>query len=209
MPTSVAVPASIVVAGVFGCVAYLGAVLGRAAGKSIVPFEDGPRQGKPPVVALILASALLGASVSRHGASLLALALTAVVILVLVAAWVCDVLCGIIPDAFTLAPLLGLIIVRSIWQQWDFLFAGAFVFLPFAILAVCSKGTGMGWGDVKLATFGGVLLGTYAAMWCFLLASSLAVIVAFASKRRSEPIAFGPYLAGAIGLALAAGVPNA
>ena len=146
---------------------------------------------------------LLGAIVSRHGASSLVLAETAGVLFVLVAVWVCDVLCGIIPDAFTLLPLLGLVLVRGFLQQWDFLFAGAFVFVPFAVLAVCSKGVGMGWGDVKLATFGGVLLGAYPAMLSFLAASLLAVIIASARRNRNEPFAFGPYLAGAIGVALA------
>lgn len=198
-----------VVGVVFGCVAYLGAMLGRRVGKNIVPFEDGPRGGKPPVAALIIASALLGSIVSGHGVSSLALAEAAGAIFVLVAIWVCDVLCGIIPDAFTLVPLLGLVAIRSVSHQWDFLIAGAIVFLPFAFLAVCSKGVGMGWGDVKLATFGGVLLGANAAMWSFLAASLLAVIIAWARRRKNEPIAFGPYLAGAIGLALAAGGPNA
>jgi Flp pilus assembly protein protease CpaA len=199
----------VVVGVVFGCVAYLGALLGRRVGITIVPFEDGPQGGKPPVAALIIAGALLGSIVGRHGASLLVLAETACVLLALVAAWVCDVLCGIIPDAFTLLPLFGLIVIRIFSQQWDFLIAGAIVFLPFALLAVCSKGVGMGWGDVKLATLGGVLLGANAAMGSFLAASLLAVIVAWARKRKNEPIAFGPYLAGAIGLALAVGGTNA
>jgi hypothetical protein len=129
---------------------------------------------------------------------------TAILVLALVAGWVSDVLCGILPDAFTLLPLIGLVGLRAFSHQWDLLLGGAFVFLPFALIAVCSKGIGMGWGDVKLATLGGVLLGTYPAMWSFIAASLLAVVVAWGSGRGREPIAFGPYLAGAVGVALAA-----
>jgi hypothetical protein len=192
----------------FGCVASLGVVLGRAACKNIVPFEDGPRQGRPPVPVLIIASVLLGALVSGRGVSWISLTATAVVVLALVAAWVSDVLCGILPDAFTLLPLAGIVGVRAFSHQWDFLLGGAFVFLPFALVAACSKGLGLGWGDVKLATLGGVLLGAYAAIWSFIAVSLLVVVVAWARGRRSEPIAFGPYLAGAIGVTLAALGPN-
>ena len=201
---NVAMPMIVVAACFFGGLAYLGILLGRAACKHIVPFEDGPRRGEPPIAALVVVSALLGVGVSARGVSWAEVAVFALVVLVLVAGWASDVLCGVLPDAFTLLPLAVLIVVRVCLRQWDFLFAGALVFLPFALIAVCSKGIGLGWGDVKLATLGGVLLGVYAAMWSFIVVSLLAVVLAWARGRKREPIAFGPYLAGAIGAASAA-----
>jgi len=77
------------------------------------------------------------------------------------------------------------------------------MFLPFALFALLSKGRGMGWGDVKLAALGGAVLGPPAAMLAFAGACLIAVFIAALRKRRSEPIAFAPYLCGAIAASLA------
>jgi prepilin signal peptidase PulO-like enzyme (type II secretory pathway) len=183
----------------FGVVAYLGCILGKLACEKIVPFADGPKRGAVPVVGLIAGSIALGASIFYRGASPGELFLAALIVLVLVAGWASDVACGIIPDVFTLLPLAVLLVVRVFLRQWDFPFAGVLVFLPFALTASLSGGRGMGWGDVKLATLGGVLLGAPTALMSFIAASLVAVAVACARGKMREPIAFGPYLAAAIG----------
>jgi hypothetical protein len=76
-----------------------------------------------------------------------------------------DARSGMIPNRFSLAPLLS----------------GLFAFVPFAGLALFTRGHGMGWGDVKLAALGRT------------------------AGRARQPIAFGPYLAASIGAALAVG----
>lgn len=190
----------------FAGFAYGGAGLGFAVCKDVAPFEDGPRPGKPCVAALALAAALLGAFLSYRGLAWTELACAGLLILALAAAWVSDVVCGLLPDVFTLLPLAIAATVRAYLHQWDYLLAGVLVFLPFAIAAWCSDGRGMGWGDVKLAALGGVILGTYLAICSFLSACIVALLITWLRGRKNEPIAFGPYLAGAIGTALTMGI---
>lgn len=191
---------------VFGSIARLGLALSAVICKTIVPFDDGPRPGKPPDLALVAGAALLGFWMSYRGATLEELLLACLLDAVLVAVWASDVSCGIIPDWFTLGPLVLVTALRVALRQWDFIGAAILVGLPFAAAALISKGRGMGWGDVKLAALGGVVLGAYLAMWAFMIASFIAVTVALLRRRKDEPLAFGPYLAGAIGVALATGV---
>jgi prepilin signal peptidase PulO-like enzyme (type II secretory pathway) len=60
----------------------------------------------------------------------------------------------------------------------------------------------MGWGDVKLAALGGIALGLQPIIPFLASACLVAAAVAFFRRRKHEPIAFAPYLAGAIGVAL-------
>jgi prepilin signal peptidase PulO-like enzyme (type II secretory pathway) len=197
---------ALLVGAAFGFIAWLAGKVSAAVCKTIVPFEDGPPPGKPPVAVLVALVSILGFAMAYRGATPEALLLGGFLYAVLVAVWASDVTCGIIPDWFTLVPLVIVTALRVALRQWEFIAATLLVALPFAIMAMMSKGRGMGWGDVKLAALGGAALGTYLAMWTFMLASLIAVIVARLRRRSTEPIAFGPYLAGAIGIALATGV---
>jgi prepilin signal peptidase PulO-like enzyme (type II secretory pathway) len=60
----------------------------------------------------------------------------------------------------------------------------------------------MGWGDVKLAALGGAVLGGEIALAAFGLGALVAVLYAYLRGRQQQVIAFGPYLAGAIAIAL-------
>jgi prepilin signal peptidase PulO-like enzyme (type II secretory pathway) len=64
----------------------------------------------------------------------------------------------------------------------------------------------LGWGDVKLAALGGAVLGAQVSVLVFAVASLAAVIVSrFRGVDKNEPIAFAPYLAAAIGVAIPIG----
>lgn len=180
-----------------------GILLARRFCSTVSPFDDGPVPAEPPVVALVGGSALLGASIGFHGLPLIDLALFAVVAACLVACWCTDMRCGLLPDAFTLGPLL-LILGLAIWQhQLGPVVSAAALFVPFAAAAMLSRGRGMGWGDVKLVALGAALLGAPMAMLAFAGACIAAVLINRANVfKRDAPIAFAPYLVAAIGGAL-------
>jgi prepilin signal peptidase PulO-like enzyme (type II secretory pathway) len=60
----------------------------------------------------------------------------------------------------------------------------------------------MGWGDVKLAALGGAVLGGETALLAFAVGAVVAVLVAYRRGRQRQVIAFAPYLAAAIAVAL-------
>jgi prepilin signal peptidase PulO-like enzyme (type II secretory pathway) len=187
---------------VSGAASYLGALVAEHLAKHIVPFEDGPRLGTPPVTMLVGCSGLLGAVTAWHGIGLEGAIIMSVLVWALTACWCCDVRTGIIPDYFTLGPLALVIGTSLFMHQYRPLTAAALVFVPFAITALISRGRGMGWGDVKLATLGGAVLMLPLSFFAFAVACLAAVIVAAIRGRSGEPIAFAPYLAGSIALAL-------
>jgi leader peptidase (prepilin peptidase)/N-methyltransferase len=165
-------------------------------------FQDGPRPGKPPSTALLAGAVIIGGLLAARGTPISGLAVFAVLIVSLVACWYSDVRCGIVPDYFTLVPLvlvLGLALVDH-----DFLpiVAAIVVSLPFAGAALLSKGRGMGWGDVKLVALGGAVLGLQTSVLAFSAACLLAVVITVLRRRRDEPVAFVPYLAGSIAVAV-------
>jgi len=187
---------------VFTCGTFLTIQFAAHICKTIVPFEDGPPAGQPPVLWLLGSSFLLGSILAWRTDNVALLAIELVLVVSLAAAWYSDVRCGIVPDYFTLIPL-GLVLgVAVLTRQFGPPVSAAVVFVPFAAAALFSKGRGMGWGDVKLATLGAAVLPLEAAILAFAGACFAAVCVAVVRKRRSEPIAFAPYLAGAIMLGL-------
>lgn len=187
--------------GIAGCVGVLLAGTVKAE-----PYDDGPTPAEPPVAWIIGGCAVVGAAVTPHAADMEQVAIFAVVISALAAIWCTDVKYGIVPDAFTLAPL-GLILLLALLRQepWPFLYA-AVPFAPFAVTAAISKGRGLGWGDVKLAALGGAVLGAQLALPVFAAACLVAVAYAYIRGRQSQPIAFAPYLACAIGVGMPLGV---
>jgi prepilin signal peptidase PulO-like enzyme (type II secretory pathway) len=155
----------------------------------------------------ILAGACaIGALVAAH-ADAQHVVIFAIVICALSAVWCTDVRFGLVPDVFTLVPL-GLVLAIAFVQRQPLPIASsAIAFVPFALLALFSKGRGMGWGDVKLATLGGAVLGGETALLAFAAGSTVAVVHAYVRGRQSRVIAFAPYLAGAIAVALPLAVP--
>jgi prepilin signal peptidase PulO-like enzyme (type II secretory pathway) len=188
---------------VYGCVGFLSIQLSAAVCKNVVPFEDGPKPGRPPVTVLVVGAALVGLSLAVRGAQVPQLMIVGALLVPLVACWYSDIRCGVVPDYFTLVPL-GLWSIGSLLLHNSTAIVGAVVmFVPFAAFALLSRGRGMGWGDVKLAALGGAVLGPPAALLAFSGACLVAVFYAAIRRRRSEPIAFAPYLCGAIVASLA------
>jgi prepilin signal peptidase PulO-like enzyme (type II secretory pathway) len=170
-----------------------------------VPAEDGPVPRQPPVAAFVLAGGALGAALAWHGVAPLQLATLGLLVAALCAGAYADLRWGIVPDPFTLVPLAALVLSSALRGAFAPLAGALVVGMPFAVAALCSRGRGMGWGDVKLAALAGAVLGAQTGT----LALAAACVVAFAVARlrplQGRPLAFAPYLAVAIGGAMLQG----
>jgi prepilin signal peptidase PulO-like enzyme (type II secretory pathway) len=122
----------------------------------------------------------------------------------LTAIWCTDVRYGIVPDVFTLVPLAIIFAVGLARHEWLIFGSAAVPFAAFAGAALLSHGRGMGWGDVKLATLGGAVLGLEASLVAFSLSCLAAALYAYARGQKDVPIAFAPYLVAAIALTIPA-----
>ena len=190
----------------FGLAALVGVLVGNAVAETLPRLPDAPEASRPPVRALIVASALLGAFVASHAAAPMQVLLVALLVTALVALWCCDVRTGLVPDLFTLVPL-ALMLAIALWQhEWWMFVSAAVPFVPFAMAAALSRGRGMGWGDVKLVALGGAVLGAQLALVAFAAACMLAVAINYTRGRKRGAIAFAPYLAAAIACAIPIGM---
>ncbi|HMD01652.1 MAG TPA: prepilin peptidase, partial [Candidatus Baltobacteraceae bacterium] len=145
-------------------------------------------------------SALIGGLVAQRSVPIVPFVTLGVVCISLCAAWYSDITFGYIPDYFTLLPL-GIVLIAAVVQHQSYFVLirdSALAFLPFGIAAALSKGRGMGWGDSKLAALGGAVLGFQMALLTFAAACLALVAVGWLRGRRTEPLAFAPYLSVAI-----------
>ena len=168
-------------------------------------FPDGPPAQRTPIALLIALCAAVGAYAAMRAVPLPQMLLAALACSALVAVWITDARRGIVPDAFTLGPLAVALLFAFTRHDWRVLLSIAIPAAPFALAAMVSRGRGMGWGDVKLVALGGALLGVQVSLLAFAFACIVAAAVGLRAGR-SVPIAFAPYLAGAIGLALPIGM---
>jgi leader peptidase (prepilin peptidase)/N-methyltransferase len=181
----------------FACAAIAGLTAAAAICARVQAYEDGPRSGTPPIVALVAGAALIGGIAGAH-AEAARLGLVAVVTGAFVAAWYCDVARGVVPDVFSLGPLAVIAILAFAWHDPRMLVSALIVVVPFSIAAYLSRGRGMGWGDVKLAAVVGALLGASNALLALALAAFAAAVSAkFRRDGAMQPLAFAPYLIGA------------
>lgn len=187
----------------FGALACAAIVASKTMCTGVVPFDDGPRPGKPRAGWLVATAACVGAVLASRQTSVEGLVLAAVLSAALAACCYSDILCGIVPDAFTLVPLAAVLaysaILRDAWPA----ISALIVFAPFALAALLSSGLGMGWGDVKLVTLAAAVLGFQISIVAFSAACFVAAAIALVRRRQTEPIALVPYLAGSAALALA------
>lgn len=184
----------------FGFSAYTGTLLANMY--EAQPFSDGPPSGEPPEDVLIVGAALLGGIVMHYGSAGAEVAIYGFVLCALTAIWCTDVRYGLVPDAFTLLPLAVVFAVSIISHSYWNIASAAIIAAPFAILALISKGHGLGWGDVKLAALGGAVVGAEPAIFVFTIACIVAAVRAYAVGKPRVPIAFAPYLAAGIAAAM-------
>ncbi len=182
---------------VFGCGAFLSIQFSDYLCRGIQAFEDGPKPGKAPVRLLIAAAAIVGVVAGFKSVPIGGAVLLGVVICAVIGAWYSDAAKGVIPDYFTLFPLAIVVVPSLIYGRYAPVLWAIAAFVPFAASSYISKGRGMGWGDTKLAALGGAAL-LDVALIAYSAACLAAVAVAYARKARTEPIAFGPYLAASI-----------
>jgi prepilin signal peptidase PulO-like enzyme (type II secretory pathway) len=188
---------------IFGAAGACGIVAAAAIVPKLPKLEDAPPAVDFPPASLVIGAAAIGAAMGVRMPPVALLVITAIVIVGLAAVWYCDAKTGIIPDVFTMVPLGIVIIYGLTQQQWMVLISTLVMFVPFGILALVSKGRGMGWGDAKLAALGGALLGIGSATVAFVLASFVAALAAWLKyRKRNAPIAMGPYLVAAIAASL-------
>jgi prepilin signal peptidase PulO-like enzyme (type II secretory pathway) len=193
---------ALIAAGVFACAAFLGIELSVALGARVLRDEESPEPRRPAMRVLLVAAGILGAIASFGGADWQTLLLGAVVCVSLAGCWHGSLAYGTMSDAFTLIPLGAVLISSLVEREWILALDAAVPFVPFAIIAFASKGRGLGWDDAKLAALAGALLGIQTSMLVLASASLGMVLVAVGRNRKRESVAFGPYMIGAIGLAL-------
>jgi prepilin signal peptidase PulO-like enzyme (type II secretory pathway) len=109
-------------------------------------------------------------------------------------------------------PSMALALVVSLFRQpwWAGIAAGAVIGLAFLLLGVVGsalmKADALGFGDIKLAVFLGLLLGPIATaeavLLGFLLAGMFAIAIAVVRRSLQGGIALGPYLAAGALIAL-------
>jgi leader peptidase (prepilin peptidase)/N-methyltransferase len=186
----------------FAAFAYAGVLAATTYWAAVPRLAGSPEPQQPPILILVGAAAAIGAACALRGAPGTTLAIIAVMVGVLTAIWCVDVTRGIVPDALTLVPLVGLLIAGLLTGRWYIVLAAIVPAIPFAVMAWRTKGLGLGWGDVKLAALGGAVLGMQTAILAFALAAIAAILVARIQRRTSEPLAFGPYLVAAIAVPL-------
>jgi prepilin signal peptidase PulO-like enzyme (type II secretory pathway) len=191
----------------FALAAWGGALAGAALCSGRIPEAGGPRPMVAAMWAFPLAGAAVGCAVALQGEAALRLVVLAFVVFGLAGCTLADLRCGMLPDPLTLAPLAVAIGAGALARDPSPALGAVLVALPFAGLAMFSRGRGMGWGDVKLAALGGALLGAPDAAFAYAFAAAAAYLTARRSGRTREPVAFGPYLATAI-VAMLAVVPG-
>jgi len=192
----------------FAVAAYFGVLLAGPLSAKFGGADETVRTFAPPGAAIVLIGAVFGALLVRHAVSPAQIVLAAVAYVALSAIVMVDARYGFIPDVCTLAPLAA-VLAFAVWRHdWLVLISAIVPFVPFAIAALVSNGYGMGWGDVKLAALGGALLGAELSVVALSAACITAVLVARVVFKTKRAVPLGPFMAGAIALALpAAGMP--
>ncbi|MGH7661574.1 MAG: prepilin peptidase [Vulcanimicrobiaceae bacterium] len=182
----------------FSSAAWAGTLLAETLCSDRTPADDGPAPIAYKRWPFAAGAAAIGIVTGVQGISPAHTAIFTVAVLALAGCAAADLSCGMLPDVLTLGPLAFFAGLGVVFHSWSPVLGAALAFVPFAATALVSRGRGMGWGDAKLAAFGGAFLGARDATLAFTLAAIAAYIVARRSGHPRRAIAFGPYLAGSI-----------
>ncbi len=148
--------------------------------------------------ALAAATGFVGVWHFSQGAPLLGLVLLAAVCTTLDFACCSDLRTRRVPPMLTIPAMLVIGGVDVATGNWSAVIAGAAIMLPFALVAVKSKGKSAGYGDAALVGLGGFALGLELGVLAIAAACFTAAGVGLARKRAGEALPFAPYLAIAI-----------
>lgn len=113
-----------------------------------------------------------------------------------------DIKSGILPDSLIIAGSVAAVARLFITGRWEFLLTGVVLFAFFLFLYLITQGKGIGFGDVKLAFFIGVVLGWWqwvlVAMFMAFLTGAVAGVILIVLKRKTlkSALPFGPFLLG-------------
>lgn len=175
----------------FASAAWFGYVL---AGAIIARGTERFGDAKP--LAIVGTGCALGALIGLHESSPLHLLGLSLVVVSLAALVRCDIALHWSPPWLALVPLGAIIGIAIVHHAYTVPIAALLVSLPFASIALMTKGTGMSWSDVRIAALGASLLGFFPAVVAF---SSAALVLAFIQRgfRRGAGAPFAPYLVGA------------
>lgn len=189
-----------VVAGavLFAFCGVAGQWLGEWLCRGRVPFHDGPVPSSAPAWVFAASAAAVGVMADRHGTTTLQLLGAAAFVFTLAAGAAADLRCGIIPDVFTLGPLGAVIVVAVCTRDATPIVGASIVAFPLAVAAVCTRGRGFGWGDVKLGALGGAALGGPGTLYALFGALLCVCLWSFVRRTTAQPVAFAPYFAAAI-----------
>ncbi len=118
---------------------------------------------------------------------------------------------GILPDSLILTGIVVAVLRLAATGRWEFLLTGLALFAFFLFLYLVTQGKGIGFGDVKLAFFIGVVLGWWqwvlVAMFIAFLTGAIAgvILIVLGKKTLKSALPFGPFLLGGMLIAKIAG----
>ncbi len=173
---------------------------GYALADMVIARQTGEKYGDVKPLPLVIICLFAGALVGLRGIDPLHLLGLSIVVVSLIAIVRCDIRIRWTPPWLSLVPL-GAICALAILQHAYWVPASALlVCLPFASIALMTKGAGMSWSDVRVAALGTSLLGLFPAIIAFAAATLLSAFVQWGLRRRSA-IQMAPYLVGATAVA--------
>ncbi|MHB8148208.1 MAG: hypothetical protein ACYDGM_13250, partial [Vulcanimicrobiaceae bacterium] len=152
---------------------------------------------------IVPACSAVGAIIGLHETNPLHLLGLSFVVVSLVALVRCDLRIHWTPPWLSLVPLGFICALALLQHAYAVPISALLVSLPFATVALMTKGTGMSWSDVRVAALGTSLLGLFPAIVAF---SAAALLLAFIQwgLRRHTAVQIAPYLVGATAIAVLA-----
>ena len=166
----------------------------------LIKQKPGERYGDVSPILIVSACAIAGALTGMAESHPLHLLGLSFVLVSLVALIRCDIRTHWTPPWLALAPL-GCICAVAIFEHvYAVPISALLVSLPFASVALVTKGTGMSWSDVRVAALGTSLIGLFPAVIAYSAAGLLVAFVQWTLHRRTS-VPLAPYLIGATAVA--------